>query len=99
MLDLFFKAVWADIIGAYEMNEKRSLFDSPVNVKRFLFLFYICLLALLVIDPFIHKHPDFEWEAAPQFFAAYGFVSCVLLIFIARILRFFLKRDEDYYEE
>ena len=85
--------------GGFEMKKKLSLFDSPANVKRFLLLFYLCLFVLLGVDPFIHKHPDFEWEAAPQFFAAYGFVSCVLLIFIARILRLLIKRDEDYYEE
>jgi len=28
----------------------------------------------------------------------YGFVSCVLLIFIAKLLRIFIKRDENHYE-
>ncbi len=80
------------------MKKELTLFDKPKNVKRFLFLFYGCLFALLLIDPFIDKHGEFEWEAVPEFFAAYGFVSCVLLIFIAKILRFLVKRDEDYYE-
>lgn len=81
------------------MKKDLTLFDNPKNVKRFLFIFYGCLLVLLLIDPFIHKHAEFEWEAAPGFYAAYGFVSCVLLIFIAKILRLWVKRDEDYYEQ
>ena len=81
------------------MKKELTLFDKPKNVKRFLFVFYASLLALLLIDPFIHKHAEFEWEAVPEFFAAYGFVSCVLLIFVAKILRLWIKRGESYYDE
>ncbi|MDJ0811704.1 MAG: hypothetical protein QNJ01_16485 [Desulfobacterales bacterium] len=75
-----------------------KLFDDPKNVKRLLVIFFASLLVLLIVDFFIHKHADFPWEEAPNFFAAYGFVSCVFLIFIARILRPMIMRDEDYYE-
>jgi len=81
------------------MKKELRIFDDPKNVKRFLLVFYGCLLALLCIDPFIHKHGEFPWEDAPEFFAAYGFVSCVLLIFVARILRRLVKRDENYYDK
>ncbi len=81
------------------MKKELKIFADPRNVKRFLLLFYGCLVLLLVIDPFIHKHGEFPWEDTPEFFAAYGFVSCVLLIFIARLLRRWIKRDEDYYEK
>ena len=81
------------------MKRELKIFDDPRNVKRFLLLFYGCLILLLVIDPFIHKHGEFPWGDAPEFFAAYGFVSCVLLIFIAKLLRRWVKRDEDYYEK
>jgi len=80
------------------MKKELKLFDKPQNVNRFLFIFYLCLLALLLIDPFIHKHAEFGWEAVPEFYAAYGFVSCVLLIFIAKMLRWWVKRDEHYYD-
>jgi len=80
------------------MKKELKIFDRPENVQRFLVFFYISLAVLLVIDFFIHKHADFPWEGATDFFAAYGFGSCVLLIFIARLLRIFLKRDEDYYD-
>ena len=80
------------------MKREIKIFDKPKNVKIFLSLFYASLIVLLTIDFFIHKHADFPWEAAPDFFAVYGFVSCVLLIFIAKILRFFIKRNENYYE-
>ena len=80
------------------MKRELKIFDKPENVKRFLRFFYASLVVLLVVDLFIHKHADFPWEAATDFFAVYGFVSCVLLIFIAKILRSLIKRDENYYE-
>ena len=80
------------------MKRELKIFDKPENVKRFLRFFYAFLVLLLIIDFFIHKHADFPWEGATNFFALYGFVSCVLLIFIAKLLRLFIKRDEDYYD-
>lgn len=80
------------------MKKELKIFDKPENVKRFLSGFYVSLMVLLIIDFFIHKHAEFPWEGFPDFFAAYGFISCVLLIFIAKLLRIFIKRDEDYYD-
>ncbi|MBW2608397.1 MAG: hypothetical protein JRD05_12270 [Deltaproteobacteria bacterium] len=75
-----------------------KIFDKPKNVQRLLFIFYGSLVVLLIVDFFIHKHADFPWEAATNFFAVYGFVSCVALIFIAKILRKIVKRKENYYD-
>jgi hypothetical protein len=80
------------------MKRELKLFDEPKNVRRLLWGFYISLAALLIADFFIHKHGHLPWENAHGFFAAYGFVSCVLLIFIAKGLRRLMERDEDYYD-
>lgn len=80
------------------MKKDLKIFDKSENVKKFLACFYASLIALLIIDFFIHKHAEFPWESAPDFFAVYGFISCVGLIFIAKVLRIFIKRDEDYYD-
>ena len=81
-----------------QVKKVLKIFDKPQNVKRFLVIFYISLVVLLIVDLFIHKHAEFPWGGAPEFFAVYGFVSCVLLIFIAKILRMIIKRDEHYYD-
>ena len=80
------------------MKKELKIFDKPENVKRFLGFFYAFLVVLLIVDFFIHKHAEFPWEDAPDFFAVYGFISCVGLIFIAKLLGIFTKRDEDYYD-
>lgn len=81
------------------MKRELKIFDNPRNVRILLICFYAALGVLLLVDFFIHKHPAFGWEGYPNFFAAYGFVSCVLLIYIAKLLRLLVKRDEAYYEK
>ena len=80
------------------MKKELTIFDNPRNVKRLLVIFYASLVVLLVVDFFVHKHADFAWEEATDFYAVYGYASCVLLIFIAKLLRVFIKRDEKYYD-
>jgi len=85
--------------GNEETSEKKYLFDDPKNVKILLGCFYASLGVLLLIELFILKHPHFEWEAWPEFFAVYGFVACVVLVIVAKyFLRPLVKRDEDYYD-
>jgi len=80
------------------MKKELKIFDKHKNVQRLLYFFYAALIVLLIVDFFIHKHDDFPWEAAPEFFAVYGFVSCVALIFIAKLLRKIVGRKENYYD-
>ncbi len=82
------------------MTPKHELtfLDSPKNRQRVRKYFYISLVLLLAIDLFIPKHGHFAWEEAPFFFAVYGFIGCVSLIFIAKVLRLLVKRKEDYYD-
>ena len=81
------------------MKKELTLFDKPGNVKKLLFVFYAALAVLLIADFFIPKHADFPWEAQVNFFAVYGFVSYVGLIYISKVLRLFIKRKEDYYKD
>jgi len=80
-------------------DEKPGLFDSPRNVKILLGGFYICCIALLVLDFVIHRHIIHRWESLWGFYPLYGFVGCSILVFVATWMRSFLMRDEDYYEK
>lgn len=72
--------------------------DKPENQARVRRYFYIALLILLVAEVFVPKHGHFPWEAAFGFYAVYGFMGCVALIFIAKALRWLVGRREDYYD-
>jgi len=81
------------------MKKEITIFDNPKNVKRLIYIFYAVLVILLAAEFLIHAHAHFAWEDFPFFNAVYGFVACVLVIFGSKLLRFVLKRDENYYEK
>ncbi len=56
------------------------------------------LCALLFAADFIYeKHTTLAIEDIPGFYALYGFIMCAGLVIVARGMRTFLKRPEDYY--
>jgi hypothetical protein len=82
---------------------KEYFFDKPNNVKWFFRIFYGILAVLVAADFytyfFTHPHTEFAWEEWPLFYAVFGFVAFVLLVFVAKyILRPLVKRREDYYD-
>lgn len=81
------------------MANKSGWFDKKENLVLFLRIFYASLVVLLVLDLFVDKHPYFGFDGAPSFSAAYGFISCVLLVLIAKVLRVLLMREEKHYDE
>lgn len=79
-------------------EEKSGWFDKKKNLVLFLRIFYASLVLLLILDFFVVKHPAFHFEGVPNFFAAYGFISCVLLVLGAKVLRSLVKKEEDHYD-
>ena len=79
-------------------DEKIYFFDKSENVERFLKVIYVICGFLFVLDFFVHRHIEHSWEQLPGFYALYGFVACVLLVLIAKVLRTLLMRKEDYYD-
>jgi hypothetical protein len=64
-------------------------------------LFYLVLVLVVSADFLVHReHAEYLWERLPGWSAAYGFGSCVLLIFVSKFLghQGGLMRREDYYD-
>ena len=80
-------------------NEKKHFFDNPDNIKRVLYVFYGCCVLLFALDFVIHRHVYHSWENLWGFYPIFGFVACVILVLIAKWMRTFLMRSEDYYDE
>ncbi len=78
-------------------TERVRFFDNPKNVKRVLRVFYGCCAILFALDFVIHRHVAHSWENLWGFYPIYGFVGCVVLVLIAKWMRTFLMRSEDYY--
>ncbi len=81
------------------MAEKQYFFDKPENVTRVLRIFYAICALLLMADFVIHRHISVDWERIPAFYALYGFVACVLLVVLAKLMRKLVMRKEEYYDD
>jgi len=82
-----------------EQHEPKGFFDKPENISKMLKVFYVICALLVVADFLVHRHIYHSWENIPAFYAIYGFVGCSILVFVAKWMRTFLMRDEDYYDE
>jgi len=84
-------------------DEEPRWIDHPGNVRKLIRIFWVACALLLAVDlldlvgVLYHKHPHYAVERAPGFYGIYGFVSCVALVLLARLLRRLVMRGEDYY--
>ena len=95
------------------MSEHQKPSVSPKAVRQIIIaLLLVCAgWVLIELEPIKellgftdtkHGHADSEVIPGfhtPGFHAAYGFISCVLLVLAATQMRRFVKRDEDYYDD
>ncbi|MBI5238498.1 MAG: hypothetical protein HY887_08770 [Deltaproteobacteria bacterium] len=70
------------------------------NRKTLKAVCYIVLIAVFASDFFIHRlHAAFVWDHIPGFSAAYGFISCILIIIVSKFVGHeWLMKKEDYYD-
>jgi hypothetical protein len=80
------------------MKKELTIFDNPKNVKRLRMGFYVALVLLLIAESFVDMHGEFSVQHFYGFYAVYGFISYVFLIFAAKVLRKIIMRKEDYYD-
>jgi amino acid transporter len=66
---------------------------------KLLAIYGFILIIMLIVSLFIQWPIEFSWQGATEFYAIYGFAACIFLIYVAKVLRVVLPRDEDYYEK
>ena len=79
-------------------DDSEHFFDKPGNVRRILLALYAICAVLLLLDVFLHRHVVHSWEWLWGFYPLYGFVGCVVLVLVAKWMRTFLMRPENYYD-
>lgn len=82
------------------MDNKKGLFDNPKNLRILLAILFVLSFISFAAELFIHKYTYFDWEKWPMFYGSYGFISCVVLVLVAKyIVRPLLMRGEDFYDK
>ena len=83
------------------MNERKPdhWLARPETIRR-IWRVSIAVLVITVLLEFVIKIKGYfgvdDWLG---FGAAFGFLSCLAMVLVAKALGFVLKRDEDYYRE
>lgn len=80
-------------------DDRVYFFDKPRNVKILMQVFYACCVILVALDFVINRYTYHALENVWAFYPIYGFIGCVVLVVIAKWMRTFLMRDEDYYDK
>ena len=79
-------------------DERKHLFDDPRNVKRVIRGLLVVCAVLVLLDLVIQRKAYHPWEEMFGFYAVYGFVGCVVLVLLAKVLRRIVMRSEDFYD-
>ena len=78
---------------------KQSWFYKKTSIKKMWIAAGIILGLTVLLELFVSLHPHFKVESLFAFHALYGFLACVLMVLFAKVLGFFIKRRDDYYDE
>jgi hypothetical protein len=82
------------------MNDKKKHWlVRPENILRLWIVFIAILIVCVAGDFFIHQHAYFGLDGTFGFYAWYGFVTCVLMIVVAKVLGILIKRPDNYYDK
>ncbi len=81
-------------------DERTYWLDNPKNVKKIVYALYVACAIVFLADLFPYKHHlHYGFEGWFGFYALYGFIGCVVLVLAAKLMRVFIMRDENYYDE
>lgn len=71
----------------------------PGTIRKIWQVGIAMLTALVLLELLIKVKGYFGVDEWLGFGAAFGFLSCVVMVLVAKVLGFVLKRDEDYYSK
>lgn len=72
-------------------------------MKRWIMVSISVLVIFVLLDLLLvsgHVHIEFPWSHITGFFSLFGFIGCLVLIIVAKLLgHHWLQRKEDYYDK
>jgi hypothetical protein len=71
--------------------------DSPKNVALYIKVLGVLCGLLFIADFLYHRHTYVPGEGVPGFYAFMGFLAFTAVILGSRLLRVFIRRDENFY--
>lgn len=82
------------------MKKEFDWFDKPENIKKLKISCIIILIISVLAEFLVHKHIQHVWDKIPGINALFGFIACAILIIVSKLIgKYWLKKDEDYYDK
>lgn len=81
------------------MNDKRHWLYRPENIRKLWRWGFGILAASVLVQLIFHVHGHFSLDDWFGFNAVYGFLTCAAMVLFAKLLGFFVKRDDTYYHD
>ena len=87
------------------MSFLERVLEDPVRFSRLKRWFYVGLLLVIVAEivlPLVvhDSHSHFSFENFPAWGSIYGFVSCIAIIVVSKLIgKAWLMRREDHYDD
>jgi hypothetical protein len=81
------------------MNDEKQLhwLVRPSTIRKLWIGSSVVLVLVVLAQTVIYVKGYFGFDAWFGFGAVYGFVSCLLMVLVAKLLGLLLKRPENYY--
>jgi sterol desaturase/sphingolipid hydroxylase (fatty acid hydroxylase superfamily) len=76
-----------------------SWLSRPSTIRLLWWIFAAVLAASVAVQLLFKVKGYFGIDGWLGFGAVFGFLSCVAMVLVAKVLGWFLKRDEHYYRE
>jgi hypothetical protein len=73
--------------------------DRPRNIKILIVAGLVVLTLSVLADFFYQDHPHFDVDGWFGFYAWYGFLTCVAMMFGAKLLGYLIRRPDDFYDD
>ena len=80
------------------MNTAKHWLTRPRTIAYLRRVGYVILALTLVAELSYVAHPYFTIDGWFSFHAVFGFLACVAMVFFAKLLGVFARRNEDFYE-
>jgi sterol desaturase/sphingolipid hydroxylase (fatty acid hydroxylase superfamily) len=81
------------------MNDDQTHWlTRPATIRKLWWGFSVVLALTVAAQFFIYVKGYFGIDGWFGFGAVYGFLSCLIMVLVAKGLGYILKREEDYYD-
>ncbi|WP_281300204.1 MULTISPECIES: hypothetical protein [unclassified Iodidimonas] len=79
-------------------DEQPHWLVRPSTIRLLWVIFVAILAGTVVAQLFVKPHATFGIDGWLGFAAVFGFLSCAVMVVVAKLAGFVLKRGEDHYE-